>query len=61
MPTFQPKIRNIKSSDKCRECKQKTDPKDLIITGIDESNYSITKNACKNPICRKCLEKTNKQ
>lgn len=54
---YSPKVRYSKPVDKCRECKQKTPLKDLIITGIDENNWKITQNASKNPICKKCLKK----
>ena len=57
MPSYQPRMRISKIIDKCRVCNQKTDLKDLLITGLDESNYSITKNACNNPICRNCFIK----
>jgi hypothetical protein len=55
MPSYQPKIKIGKYPDKCRKCKRKKPLKDLIITGIDESNYAITRNATNNPICRECL------
>jgi len=56
MPSYQPKVR-IKNVDICRVCKKKTNAKDLLIDGIDGNNYSITKQACENPICRDCLKK----
>jgi hypothetical protein len=59
MPSYQPRIKTQKIIDKCRVCGQKTPLKDLIITGIDADNYAITMNACKNPICRKCLLLSN--
>lgn len=57
MPSYQPKIRNIKVPNKCSKCGVKNEEKDLFIIGIDESNYAITQTACRYPICRKCLGK----
>jgi len=57
MPSYQPRIRFTKPVEICSKCKKKTPLVDLFIAGIDESNYAITQQACKNPICRDCLSR----
>lgn len=50
---YQPKLRPHKDYP-CRVCGRVIDACDMLIDGVDENNYSITLEACKNPICRPC-------
>jgi len=57
MPSYQPKIKYQKIIDRCSVCKRKRPLNELFIIGIDESNFSITQNACKHLVCKDCLKK----
>lgn len=58
MPTYQPKVSTRHKDHPCRVCGKKEKEVgacNMYITGIDEANASITKQAIKNPICRSCF------
>lgn len=57
MPTYQPKVSTKHKDYPCRKCgKKETEvgSSNMFITGIDENNAAITKQAVMRPICRDC-------